>query len=312
MIFEFYYEGMIYVIAPLISYVTFNRLGLTVNSLSSILNTSEDFEMHIIDNNSTDGTWEYIQSLNDSRIKSKTRFPLNTGQIYALNVNLSRRRKEQYFITIDNDVVIKTDNWISCFLKVFEAFPDVGMLGVKDSSCNPELLASLKPIAQKGQSYLMLNKILKDPNPDQSFLPGCCLCLRPELIELTGYWNEENGFGDIELSYRVNCFTPFKLGLITNVKLTKPQKIRCRNCQYLKDCKLKEIRKCIKIYQKLYKNDVFREKFRWKFEESVKDMLSGARPVYSFSSLFYDPLSNQEFNINWATENMQFYIDNSN
>jgi glycosyltransferase involved in cell wall biosynthesis len=304
---------MSYVIAPLISYVTFNRLGLTVNSLSSILNTSEDFEMHIIDNNSTDGTWEYIQSLNDKRIKSKTRFPVNTGQIYALNVNLSRRRKEQYFITIDNDVVINTNNWISCFLKVFKTFPDVGMLGVRHSFCNPELFASLKPIAKNGQSYLGLNKILEDPNPDQNFLPGCCLCLRPELIELIGYWNEENGFGDIELSYRVNCFTPFKLGLMTNINITQQQRIKCLRCRYLRDCKLNRPKEtCLMIYQKLYKTDVFREKFRWKFEETVKDMLSGARPVYSSSSIFYDPLSNHEFNINWATENMQFYLDNSN
>ena len=59
---------------PLISYSTFHRMGLTVRNLNSLLRTTDDFELHIIDNNSQDDTWEYIQSLNDSRIKSRTRF----------------------------------------------------------------------------------------------------------------------------------------------------------------------------------------------------------------------------------------------
>lgn len=50
-------------VPPFISYVTFNRLGLTVKNLSSILDSTDDFELHIIDNNSTDGTWKYIQKL---------------------------------------------------------------------------------------------------------------------------------------------------------------------------------------------------------------------------------------------------------
>lgn len=37
---------------PLVSYSTFNRMGLTARSLYSLLNTSDDFELHIIDNNS--------------------------------------------------------------------------------------------------------------------------------------------------------------------------------------------------------------------------------------------------------------------
>lgn len=84
-------------IPPFLSYITFNRLGLTARSLKSILDTPEDFEMHIIDSNSKDDTWEYIQSLDDSRIKSKTRLDMNLGPVYALNLNLSKRRQEQYF-----------------------------------------------------------------------------------------------------------------------------------------------------------------------------------------------------------------------
>ena len=58
-------------VPPFISYITFNRLGLTVGNLSAILSGAEDFEMYIIDCNSKDDTWDYIMSLEDSRIKAK-------------------------------------------------------------------------------------------------------------------------------------------------------------------------------------------------------------------------------------------------
>jgi GT2 family glycosyltransferase len=65
---------------PFISYSTFHRLGLTARNLNALLNnTTDDFELHIVDNNSQDGTWDYIKSLTDSRIKSKTRFEVNYG-----------------------------------------------------------------------------------------------------------------------------------------------------------------------------------------------------------------------------------------
>ncbi|MCS4465629.1 glycosyltransferase family 2 protein [Clostridium botulinum] len=130
-------------VPPLISYVTFNRLGLTVKNLSSILDSTDDFELHIIDNNSTDGTWKYIQSLNDRRIKSRIQIGVNSGPIYALNLNLSKRKPDQYFITVDNDVYIETKDWITRFMKVFETFPEVGLLGVQRGQPYPEELLLL-------------------------------------------------------------------------------------------------------------------------------------------------------------------------
>jgi glycosyltransferase involved in cell wall biosynthesis len=64
-------------VPPLISYIVFHRLGLTVQNLSEILNSKEDFELHIVDSNSSDGTWDYLMSLSDQRIKSVERFEIN-------------------------------------------------------------------------------------------------------------------------------------------------------------------------------------------------------------------------------------------
>ena len=301
-------KGMTSMVAPLLSYVTFNRLGLTEKSISSILKTSDDFEMHIVDNNSTDGSWKYIQSLKDSRIKSRTRLPVNLGQVYALNLNLTKRREDQYFISVDNDVVIDTTDWITRFMNIFNAFPQIGLLGVQASSPNTDNLPST-PIFEKGLLYWKLSKTYNA----EGFKPGCCLCLKPELINDIGYYSEENGFGNTELLFRINYCTSYKVGIMTDISVSKLQTIDCSECGYKDRCKLSSSTKtCFAIYQRLYKNDLFLEQFRWKFEETKKDLLSGARPVYCASLFSYNSTDEEIFNLDWATENFQFFIDKAN
>lgn len=293
-------------IPPLISFVTFNRLGLTVKNMSSLLNTTDDFEMHIIDNNSSDDTWKYIQSLTDSRIKSRIHVEINAGLIYALNINLARRRPGQYFITLDNDVYIQSKNWITRFMRVFNEFPDVGLLGVRNMKTMP-------PVIKKSKneiSYLELNSIYPDV---QNYIPGSCMFIRSELMDELGYFCEENCFGDMEITYRVNNHTSFKSGFVMNVNITILDTISCEECLYKDQCKLdKYINSCFTKYLKLYKNDDFREKFKWKFDETIIDMRSGARPVYCASANDPSSLTDHIFNLDWAIDNFDYYIKNAN
>lgn len=295
---------------PFVSYITFNRLGLTVRSLSSILNSNDDFDLHIVDNNSTDGTWEYLQSLNDRRIKSKTQLPVNAGQIYALNFNLLKRQPDQYFITVDNDIVIETPDWISRFQKIFSFFPHLGLLGVVGPS--PGILPPATKIFKLNQLvYHELNKTYE--NNVQNYAPKGCLALRPDLISILGYWSEENYFGNLELLLRVNRFTSYKAGLLENIVISMPQEVTCAQCQYQARCRLdRSTETCFSIYQNLNVKDLFEAKYRWKLDETVKDMLSGARPVYCASLHDGRSMSNNTINTDWALENLRFFIENTN
>jgi hypothetical protein len=76
----------------------------------------------------------YLQSLTDSRVKSVTRLPVNRGPIYPINLNLTRRRPDQYFIVLESDVYLYAPDWITRFMRVFQTFPEVGLLGVQDST----------------------------------------------------------------------------------------------------------------------------------------------------------------------------------
>lgn len=298
-------------VPPLISYVTFNRLGLTIRNLSAILDSDGDFEIRIVDNGSTDDTWQYLQSLNDSRIKSRLQNGVNTGQTYALNLNLVQRKPDQYFITLDNDVYIGTKDWIKHFMKVFRAFPDVGLLGVQGIGPLPGDPAPFIPRKDGKVSFLELDK--DAPFSEQTYIPGFCQCLSPELLEEIGFWNEENGFGEVDLTLRVNQYTPFKAGLVTDIDIEMPQTLDCSSCPYQDKCGFDKVEEtCFTTYQKHYKNDAFKKKYHWKFVETKKDMESGARPVYCASALNAESMEKHIFNLDWALENHRFYIENAN
>lgn len=304
-------------VPPFLSYITFNRMGLTARSLKSILDTPEDFEMHIIDSNSKDDTWEYIQSLNDSRIKSKTRLEVNSGPVFALNLNLSKRREDQYFFSVDSDVAIKTKDWITRFMDVFNAFPDVGLLGVQRTAPYFPIYPQVIPRSQNGVTYLELKNGYVDVLLD--FVHGCCMGMRPELIKEIGYWSEETCYGDAELSPRVVNYTNFKAGfmsdqnMIPQIVIDMAQSITCAECITQGQCKLDKVNTtCFNIHSTSYKNAPFVNKFKWKYLEFFKELEEGKRTAYCAS--IHDPASmaTHVYNREWALENMNYYIENSN
>ncbi|MFZ5987887.1 MAG: glycosyltransferase family 2 protein [Bacillota bacterium] len=294
-----------------ISYVTFNRMGLTVRNLNSLLKTTDDFELNIIDSNSKDDTWDFIQSLSDSRIKSITRLPENKGPIYALNYNLAKRKPGQYFITLDSDVHIYTPDWISRFMKVFDTFPDVGLLGVTRPKPYLPYIPPVKPIKKDGVSYLQLsNSFIGVPS---GFVHGYCQCLRPELIDMIGYWSEECGAGDAELSIRVNRYTPFKAGFVTDIKIDMYQSITCEKCEGQKWCKLdRSNNTCFNIHTAKHKNKEFVLWNFWKYFLFFNEIEIGKRSAYCASIHDADSIKNHKYNHKWAQENFDFYARNSN
>lgn len=304
-------------IPPFLSYITFNRLGLTIRSLKSILDTPEDFEMHIIDSNSKDDTWEYIKSIDDSRIKSITRLVMNYGPVFALNLNLSKRKENQYFFSVDSDVVIKTKNWLSLFMEVFHTFPDVGLLGVQRTAPYFPIYPQNIPRTKNNVTYLELKNGYVDVLLD--FVHGCCMGMRPELIKEIGYWSEETCYGDAELSPRIVNYTNFKAGFMSDqymnskIVIDMAQNITCAECKAKEFCKLDKINNtCFNIHKELYKNNPFVKEFKWKYLEFFKELEEGKRTVYCASASDEASMVNHVYNKEWALENLNYYKDNSN
>ena len=95
---------------------------MTQQTLPSYLNTNQEFEMCICDNDSRDNTWDYIQSLNDPRIIQKKRFDRNFGAINSINWTLTHRRQKQSFINVEYDAYNLTPNFVDMFEQVANEF----------------------------------------------------------------------------------------------------------------------------------------------------------------------------------------------
>lgn len=289
---------------PLVSFVTWNRLGLTDRNLKALLATPDDFELHLTDNNSLDNTWEYLQHLDDPRIVSKTRFTENRGQVYAVNHHLSKRKRGQFFITVDSDVNIHDSNWIGKFMEAFRQFPEAGLLGAVSKDYMNRCRQLLIKREHNGSCYLEVVR---------GFVEGCCQCIRPELLDQLGYWSEECCTGDMELCFRIKNYTAYTAGFIPSVEIDQKQWIPCESCGAAEFCKLpRSGETCFGIHKKNYQNPQFRNRFQWKHKKLLKDLEDGKRPVYCAS--IHDPESMRTayYDRRSAEENFKFYADHSN
>lgn len=298
---------------PMVSFVTWNRLGLTARNLKALLETDENFELYLADNNSRDGTWYYLSSLSDPRIKSRVRFDANRGPVYAANYHLSKRRKDQYFITVDSDVNIHCPGWIRKFMEVFREFPEVGLLG----AVTKEYLSRYRqPMVFHSKGTACYLEIVK------GFVEGCCQCLRPELTEKIGYWNEECCTGDMELSYRILNHTPFKAGFHPSIEIDQQQYIPCSSCSAAEfcsslspgrnDCVSEGMKgNCFLIHERNYRNPQFRNRFRYKYLKFIRELEDGGRGVFCGSVHDEASMVQNRYNLHSASENFSYYANQS-
>lgn len=281
---------------PIVSFITFNRAGLVATNLLRLLETKEDFELYIVDNGSIDDTWQFIESLKDARIKEKKRFEVNKGGIYALNYVLSHRKPGQYFVNIDCDVYLHTDNWLSIFLQCFQTFPQMGLIA---STPYKELQGDesrWKLTKKDGMSIYELPAVI-----------GCCICIRPEVFEMLGYFCEETCGADLDFPKRMRLYTPYKMGAVPMIKMEQKY-VTCDACPMRDLCTYKTNQQCYLLYQSRYYNQVFyQEMIIPKSKRFYEEIEQGKRSFYCAS--IHDPDSLQKYYYDYASaeENFDFY-----
>lgn len=299
---------------PLLSVVTWNRMSLSVRNIVRLLKSEDDFEMHIVDNASKDHTWNFINDLKDSRIKSRTRMDINRGPVYAFNYNMAKREKDQYFVNVENDVYIHTLDWISRFMEIFDTFTEVALLGIPRPKPYPEFLPPVVSKVRDGVCYLKLKNAV--PGEILDFIPRCCLMFRPEIFNYIGYWDEESAFTDAEISARIVRHTPYTVGFATNIRIEQTQCINCSECSGTKWCLLEKTgHDCMDIWCKYYKNPRFAEENVWKNKQFFDELESGKRNAYCAS--IHDPSSmamigDSVYHEDWVKENIRFYEEHAN
>jgi O-antigen/teichoic acid export membrane protein/GT2 family glycosyltransferase len=119
--------------------VTHNRIGMIQKCVSALIPTLKDvnYELIIWDNGSTDGTAEYLKSIQDIENVKIILHDENIG------INAKGRAAElckgAYITGIDDDVTFFPDNWIQEMVKAYKTIPKMGYLStnvVRDETTN--------------------------------------------------------------------------------------------------------------------------------------------------------------------------------
>lgn len=235
---------------PLLTFLTYNRLGNTAVSLPSLLRTEDDFELFIMDNDSKDDTWAFLQDTRDPRIKHRKKFDQNMGVAHPLNYALSHRAEDQDFINFEYDFRIHNKNFITNFNDVYKEFPEKGALS-----------ATIFP----SQLQLIDNKIILSPERFeerngkrvyQDTIMGFCSYFPYETMNILRYYDEVNCLLDMDIQARLEV-----LGMKPDEKKTGyAMDIRvshildggcCSTClAYHNHCEQGE-NKCMKYYSRL-------------------------------------------------------------
>ncbi|MCA9058608.1 MAG: glycosyltransferase, partial [Planctomycetaceae bacterium] len=173
--------------------VTFNQLACTRMCVESVLSrTDEEIELIFIDNGSTDGTVEYLQSVRGATVLQNS---TNRGFAPAVNQGLQVATGSQIRL-LNNDCIVTT-GWLNALLEGLYEAPDIGMIGPV-SNC----VSGTQQIDQGYSSLSSLDGFAWDRRKFPESLPtnrlvGFCLLFRRAVLTKVGMLDEQ---------FRIGCF----------------------------------------------------------------------------------------------------------
>ncbi len=154
----------------------FNRLELTKGCLKSIIEkTHTPYRLFLIDNGSDLKTKNFLESLKSSNENiTLIRNQYNLGWVKAVNQGI-RLSTSPYVCIMNNDTIVRTDNWLSKLMEVAESETDIGLI-------NPTFEIK-KKIAAKNLFI------------EVDFCRGYCALIKRVVIEKAGLLDESYGLG---------------------------------------------------------------------------------------------------------------------
>jgi len=169
---------------PLVSLVilTWNRKEDTIETLQKLRDqTYRDFEIVVVDNNSTDGVDDVIEKeFPDIRL---IRLPKNLGVAGGRNVGIKNTRGK-IVVFLDNDAIMAPDA-LEIFLTEFSSAPEIGVVTAKIMNF---YTGEISPTD-------WLHPYNYIPNSERSFFSpifvGCCSALRKEIFEKIGFFPDD-------------------------------------------------------------------------------------------------------------------------
>ncbi len=169
--------------------ITYNRLDFTRQCLDAVERTVDyPHVITVVDNNSQDGTREYLQDLHRRGvIKNLVLLDENVGVAKASNLAWSLEPGAGYYLKLDNDIVMQNNGWLSEMVKTIDGLPELGAV-----ACNFE--PTSYPLQNIGGFRVRIK-----PHGN---LGGACTLIPRRTFDRLGYWCEDYGlYGEEDFDY---------------------------------------------------------------------------------------------------------------
>ncbi|MGP0595140.1 glycosyltransferase [Nitrospira sp. T9] len=171
-----------------IGMVTFNRLEFTKQAIAALFqHTCFPHVITVVDNGSTDGTPEYLLALHKQGfISNLILLPANVGIAKASNLAWGQEPEAEYYLKLDNDIVIQKPGWLSRMVEVIDRIPELGAIAYNFEPVN-------YPICEMRGLPL---------RPKIGNLNGACTLIPKRTHQILGFWCEDYGlYGEEDADY---------------------------------------------------------------------------------------------------------------
>ena len=186
--------------------LTCNQLEYSKKCIDSIFkHTQEAFELILVDNGSTDGTVEYLESeiaVRNRAVRVKIiKNKKNKGFAAGNNQGIATA-KGDYILLMNNDVVV-TPGWLGRMIACAEKNLKIGIVGPRSNYVSgPQLVEKVNYDikTQKGLTEFSKQFAKQHAQQDQQILRvvGFCMLIKRAVIEAIGGMDDRYGMGNFE------------------------------------------------------------------------------------------------------------------
>lgn len=198
--------------APLCSIVVpvWNRLDLTQRCLVALgrAQTRVSFEVIVVDNGSTDGTWAFLEAAGDQL--RLLRNGVNLGFSRACNQG-ARAARGRFVVFLNNDTEPR-EGWLDALVETAEGDPRVGVVGSRLLYPDGRVQHAGVVLSRRGLVPYNLYRGAEGTLPEaQQYrelraVSGACMLVRRDAFHQVGGFDEgfRNGFEDVDLCLKIH------------------------------------------------------------------------------------------------------------
>ncbi|GAB5401396.1 MAG: glycosyltransferase family 2 protein [Aureisphaera sp.] len=191
----------------------FNKENYIQDTLKSVLNqTFDDFEIIVINDCSTDSSFEKAKEINDPRIQFLAHSE-NKGLSASRNTGI-RAANGDYIAFLDADDLWKP-SFLATIQQLITIYPNASLYATKYEVVLKSGRIITHDFSIQGiQEHGIVTNFFA-ANLNQNFYYPSCLCVKKEVFENVGYYNEDIRFSE-DVDFNIRAHAVYKMAYHSN------------------------------------------------------------------------------------------------